>query len=360
MRGYSKEGITTERDLDFLGMEMKTARNNTGSSIMMALVGASVASILAVGVSEALIRTQTMQSRTAAHADLEDEARLLELALTDQANCKANLVGLSPSPLVVPATNATPAEIELKLAPTDPAPHFSATPSFSDVNGFRFQSVSIREITPPVGQVLASGHTLSEVTIKANRLSDVQRGLASPKTYKKSIPLLLKLNGSREPIDCIGAGKNAFRNPWTDLTPIVDNSTGNVWVHPSMRFNPPLTATEIAEAALIPNVGYYKDRQGIVHLRGALSQRFRFSLWGTYFGTCWGAPPSNPYYAFTARRMFLLPPEARPAKDINAKVSTKGGLARITVQADGSVFPNGTGCNGQLVSLDGISFRAGI
>lgn len=82
--------------------------------------------------------------------------------------------------------------------------------------------------------------------------------------------------------------------------------------------------------------GYFKDKNGIVHLRGLMKA-----------GTC-GAPA------------FTLPVGYRPAYRllISTVTNTGTGMGRLDVTSTGDIQPDATFCNNSYFSIDGVSFRA--
>jgi hypothetical protein len=92
------------------------------------------------------------------------------------------------------------------------------------------------------------------------------------------------------------------------------------------------------------SVAFFKDRQGVVHLKG-LAKRITSELCG---GVLY---------------VFFLPEGYRPAARSVFTSMRNGGLARVNVDADGSVMLDlsvGPVCTplGEWLSLEGITFRA--
>jgi hypothetical protein len=92
------------------------------------------------------------------------------------------------------------------------------------------------------------------------------------------------------------------------------------------------------------SVAFFKDRQGVVHLKG-LARRTASELCG---GVVY---------------VFFLPPGYRPAVRSVFTSLRNGGLARVNVDGDGSVMLDlsvGPSCTpvGEWLSLEGITFRA--
>lgn len=83
-------------------------------------------------------------------------------------------------------------------------------------------------------------------------------------------------------------------------------------------------------------VGYFKDKNGIVHLRGLMKS-----------GACGAAA-------------FNLPVGYRPAyRLIMSTITNTGtGVGRLDVFATGDISPDVTLCNNSYFSLDGVSFKA--
>jgi len=82
-----------------------------------------------------------------------------------------------------------------------------------------------------------------------------------------------------------------------------------------------------------PPAGYYKDRDGFVHLRGVVKLGAVYTI------------------------VFTLPPGYRPAyRSTFACVTGSNTIGRVDVNADGWVVP--IDGNMDFVSLDGISFKA--
>jgi hypothetical protein len=81
-------------------------------------------------------------------------------------------------------------------------------------------------------------------------------------------------------------------------------------------------------------VAYFKDKNGIVHLRGVIKS-----------GTCGSVS-------------FTLPAGYRPAYELAFAAVTSGGIGRVDVVSDGTVLPGpgGVDCNNLFMTLDGITF----
>jgi hypothetical protein len=84
------------------------------------------------------------------------------------------------------------------------------------------------------------------------------------------------------------------------------------------------------------SVAFFKDTNGIVHLRGLAMS-----------GTCGNAA-------------FTLPTGYRPGASLLLTVNTNQTFGRVDVQTNGGVVPgaNGGACNNTWVSFDGITFLA--
>lgn len=81
-------------------------------------------------------------------------------------------------------------------------------------------------------------------------------------------------------------------------------------------------------------VTYFKDKNGMVHLRGLMKS-----------GTC-------------GSTAFTLPAGYRPAYRLIFPSITASSVGRLDVLADGTVLPDPTMCNNLYFSVEGVTFRA--
>lgn len=105
-----------------------------------------------------------------------------------------------------------------------------------------------------------------------------------------------------------------------------------VWVAPTL-----LNSWRNEVSGEYTPVGYYKDTENIVHLRGLITS-------GTNFGFT-----TNCY-------IFLLPVGYRPVKANMFQVISNGAIGRVDVMADGNI--RAVAGSNIYVSLDGITFLA--
>lgn len=99
-----------------------------------------------------------------------------------------------------------------------------------------------------------------------------------------------------------------------------------------------------SDAANDNPAGYYKDRAGVVHLRGVVKLNFTCLM-----STCQNADENQ---------IFTLPPGYRPEhKEVQPAV-LNASASRMHVHPDGRVVPGVGVANQDELSLDGISFRA--
>jgi hypothetical protein len=94
---------------------------------------------------------------------------------------------------------------------------------------------------------------------------------------------------------------------------------------------PTLSGTWVNFDGSHQEAGYYRSRNGEVHLRGLVKS---------------GSVPST---------IFTLPAGYRPSREIYFPVLSNGAIGRITIETDGDVVA--TAGNTTYISLDGISFR---
>lgn len=90
--------------------------------------------------------------------------------------------------------------------------------------------------------------------------------------------------------------------------------------------------------------GYYKDRAGVVHLRGVVKLHF----------TCLASPCLNA----DENQIFTLPPGYRPEHKEVHPVLRNSSAGRMHIHPDGRVVQGVAVDNQDVLSLDGISFRA--
>jgi len=132
--------------------------------------------------------------------------------------------------------------------------------------------------------------------LNTSKVKKIARGQANKQIKKRVL--------TAEPYHRVGApGEPGFQNGWV-------NYTGQ---------------PNFATAA------FYKDRLGVVHLRGSVD-------------------------GGTNNAIFTLPPGYRPARNLVAVIHRFSGPASMIIRADGGVAPLlGSG----NASLDGVTFRAG-
>jgi hypothetical protein len=94
-------------------------------------------------------------------------------------------------------------------------------------------------------------------------------------------------------------------------------------------------------------VAYYRDLEGVVHLKG--------------LAKCFDVGASNACTSSTqARPIFILPPSYAPAHAFLLPVRAGGSNDHyVQINANGSVSPEPTAATHDYVDLDGISFRCG-
>ena len=101
--------------------------------------------------------------------------------------------------------------------------------------------------------------------------------------------------------------------------------TADAWTAPTL-------STGSNWGAPYTTAGYYKDKMGIVHLKGIV------------VNTCAGT-------------IFTLPSGYRPGAQSIFRIAVYGGSAQLDVTTAGAVYP-GSGCSNTWISLDGVAFRA--